>query len=169
MTDSGSHFTSEAFKVMGIHHLKSAPYHPASNGLAKRFIQSLKQSLKASVNDGCTLTQRLCSYLLAYRTTPHSTTGAPPCQLFMNRELRTRLSLLRPDRDSTVLDKQATQKSSHDRRAYDRELVVGDCVFARNLRAGPEWVLSTVVEVLGPVTYIIETDEGLRWKRHANH
>ena len=41
-------------------------------------------------------------------------------------------------------------------------------MFARNLRAGPEWVLSTVVEVLGPVTYIIETGEGLRWKRHAN-
>ena len=86
----------------------------------------------------------------------------------MNRELRTRLSLLRPNRDSTVLDKQATQKSSHDHRAHDREFVVGDRVFARNLRAGPEWVLSTVVEVLGPVTYIIETDEGLRWKRHAN-
>ena len=172
VTDNGSQFTSDAFKVFtqsnGIRHLKSAPYHPASNGLAERFIQSLKQSLKASVNDGRTLTQRLCSYLLAYRTTPHSTTGVPPCQLLMNRELRTRLSLLRPDRDSTVLDKQATQKSSHDRRAHDREFVVGDRVCARNLRTGPEWVLSTVVEVLGPVSYIIETDEGLRWKRHAN-
>jgi transposase InsO family protein len=32
----------------GIKHVKSASYDPASNGLAERFIQSLKQSFKAS-------------------------------------------------------------------------------------------------------------------------
>ena len=35
-------------------HVKSAPYHPASNGLAKRFMQSLKQSLKTYLADGHT-------------------------------------------------------------------------------------------------------------------
>ena len=30
------------------------------------------------------------------------------------------------------------------------------------------WIPATVVEVLGPVTYIVETDEGNRWKRHAD-
>lgn len=86
----------------------------------------------------------------------------------MNRELRTRLDLLRPGCEKSVLDRQAVQKSSHDRRANVREFVVGDRVFARNLRPGPEWVPSTILEVLGPVTYIVETDEGLRWKRHAD-
>ena len=86
----------------------------------------------------------------------------------MNRELRTRLDLLRPSCESSVLGKQATQKSSHDRRAHAREFVVGDCVFARNLRSGPDWIPSTIVKVLGPVTYIVETDDGLRWKGHAN-
>ena len=32
--------------------LRSAPYHPASNGLAECFIQSFKQSMKAMVKDG---------------------------------------------------------------------------------------------------------------------
>ena len=90
----------------------------------------------------------------------HATTGAPPCKLLMNRELRTRLDLLRPGCEKSVLDKQAVQKSSHDRRANVQEFVVGDRVFARNLRPGPEWVPSTILEVLGPVTYIVETDEG---------
>ena len=104
------------------------------------------------------------TYDIKFRPTgEHSNADGLFC-LPLNRELRTCLSLLQPNRDSTVLDKQATQKSSHDRRAHDREFVVGEAVFARNLRAGPEWFLSTVVEVLGPVTYIIETDEGLRWK-----
>ena len=39
---------------------------------------------------------------------------------------------------------------------------------ARNLHLGPNWVPSTVVEVLGPVTFIVETEAGFRWKRHAD-
>ena len=53
VTDNGPQFIAEEFEAFsrnnGIKHIKSAPYHPASNGLAKRFIQSMKQS-KASQN-----------------------------------------------------------------------------------------------------------------------
>ena len=38
-------------------------------------------------------------------------------------------------------------------------------VMVRNLRPGPD---GTVMEVLGPVTYIIEVEDGSRWKRHAD-
>ena len=38
----------------------------------------------------------------------------------------------------------------------------------RNLRPGPDWIPGVIVEVLGPVTYLIETEEGLRWKRHTD-
>lgn len=51
VTDNSPQFTSDEFAVStkrnGIKHVRSAPYHPASNGLAKWFIQLLKQSLKA--------------------------------------------------------------------------------------------------------------------------
>ena len=39
---------------------------------------------------------------------------------------------------------------------------------ARNLRPGADWVPCTIVEVLGPVTYLVDTDQGQRWKRHAD-
>ena len=172
VTDNGSQFTSDSFKVFtqrnGIRHVKSAPYHPASNGLAERFVQSFKQSLKASLNHGRSLTQRLSSYLLTYRTTAHATTGVPPCKLLMGRYLRTRFSLLQPDQERTVANKQALQKSAHDCRARSRDWIVGDRVMARNLHPGPDWVPSTILEVLGPVTYLVETEEGQRWKRHAD-
>ena len=87
VTDYGSQFTA-TFKVFtehnGIRHFRSPPYHLASNGLAERFIQSLKQSLKASLNDGHSLVQCVSSYLLSYRTTAHARTGVPPCQLLMS-------------------------------------------------------------------------------------
>ena len=81
----------------------------------------------------------------------------------MNRDLRTRFNLLRPD---FVTNKQAAQKSCHDRRARSRVWVVGDRVMVRNVRPGPDWIAGTVLEVLGPVTYIVETEDGSKWKRH---
>ena len=38
----------------------------------------------------------------------------------------------------------------------------------RNLREGPDWIPATVIEVLGPVTYLVETDHGQKWKRHTD-
>ena len=86
----------------------------------------------------------------------------------MSRELRTRFSLLQPDREKSEADKQALQKSAHDRRAHSRDWIVGDRVMAHNPRPGPDWVPSTIVEVLGPITYVVETEAGQRWKRHAD-
>ena len=172
VTDNGTQFTSEAFaiftKMNGIKHVRSAPYHPASNGLAERFVQSLKRSLQATVKDDRTLIQRLSSYLLTYRTTPHATTGVPPCKLLMQRELRTRLSLLQPNPENSVMEKQDRQKSSFDRRSRSRNFVEGDRVMVRDFRSGPNWVPAVIVEVLGPVTYIVETDHGQHWKRHVD-
>ena len=88
--------------------MKSAPYHPASNGLAERFIKSMKQNLKASAADGRS-SQKLSSFLLGYRTTAHATTGVPPCKRLLGRDLRMRLSLLRLDHEKSVMDKQAKQ------------------------------------------------------------
>ena len=132
VTDNGTQFTSEVCEVFvkrnGIEHVKSAPYHPTSNGLAERLVQSLKQSLKVSHSDGRTLIQQLSPYLLSYRTTAHSTTGVPPCKLLMQRDLRTRFSLLVPSTEKTVLDKQSQQKTSHDHRSRLRKFGVGDRV-----------------------------------------
>ena len=172
VTDNGPQFIAEEFdeftKCNGIKHVKSAPYHPASNGLAERFVQSLKQSLKASANDGRSLCQRLSSYLLTYRFTAHETTGVPPCKLLFQRDLRTRLSLLQPSFEKSVLDKQSQQKSAHDRRSRSRAWIAGDRVMVRNHCEGPDWIPASVMEVIGPVTYLVETDRGQRWKRHAD-
>ena len=167
VTDNGPQFTAGDFETF-VKRNGSAPYHPASNGLAERFIQSLKQSLRASQDSGRSMSQRVSSYLLMYRTTAHATTGVPPCKLFMQRELRTRFSLLQPECEKTVLDKQVRQKLAHDRRSQCREWVLGDRVMVRSFQPGPDWIPGRVQEVLGPVTYIVTTDEGHRWKRHAD-
>ncbi len=50
VTDNGTPFVSEEielfYKQNGIRHVRSAPYHPATNGLAERAVQSVKSFLK---------------------------------------------------------------------------------------------------------------------------
>ena len=118
VSDNGPQFVSTEFsnfmKQNGVRHIRCAPYHLASNSLAECFVQSVKQALRASAMDGQTLSQRLSSFLLTYRSTPHATTGVAPCTLFLQRQIRTRLDLLRPDQRSHVLARQAQQKDIHD-------------------------------------------------------
>ena len=172
VTDNGPQFTSAEFstflKSQGVKHIRSAPYHPASNGLAERFVQSLKHALKASKEDERSVDHRLQDYLLTYRSTPHATTGVTPASLFLNRTLRTKFDLLRPDTAARVVSKQAVQKEGHDMRARVRDFAVGQTVLARTLRPGPDWIPGRVVEKLGPVTYMVETINQRFWKRHAN-
>ena len=54
-SDRGSQFLSQEWKdllkFLGIRHIHTTAYHPQSNGLAERTIQTIKQSLRAMLND----------------------------------------------------------------------------------------------------------------------
>ena len=57
VSDRGSCFTSSEFAkfcaARGIVHITSSPYHPSSNGLAERAVQTLKQGLKRLTKAQC--------------------------------------------------------------------------------------------------------------------
>ncbi|XP_070397464.1 uncharacterized protein [Dermacentor albipictus] len=52
VSDNGPQLVSEEFKAfmrrLGARHVVSAPYHPSTNGLAERFVQTLKSALRKS-------------------------------------------------------------------------------------------------------------------------
>ena len=84
------------------------------------------------------------------------------------RDLCTRLDLLRPDRKSHVFHKQSLQKDLHDQKAQDRSWFIGQNVFVRNLQPGPDWIMGVIVERLGPMSYLVETETHQFWKHHAD-
>ena len=171
VSDNGPQFTSTEFadflKQNGIKHIKSAPYHPSTNGAAERFVRTLKHALKCVRTDQ-DQHQQLMSFLLRYRITPHATTNTAPCELFMGRSLRTRLDLLRPNLEDSVLHQQAQQKQTHDQHSKWREFAVGQQVLVRSYRPGPTWLHGTIVERTGPLSYVVQVQDGLRWKRHVD-
>ena len=99
VSDNGSNFVSSEFKSSlqknDIKHITSAPYHPSTNGLVERAVQTLKQGMKKQ-GDGSVET-KLARFLLSFRITPQSTTGESPAQLRWGRSLKSHLDLLRPD------------------------------------------------------------------------
>ena len=144
VSDNGSQFTSEEFqqflKRNGIRHITSAPYHPATNGLAERGFQSFKNAMK-SENEVKSLNIKLARFLLAYRNTPHSTTGEPPSQLFLGRILCTRLNLLKPDLSIQVNNRQIDQSVAKGG-SVTRHFSIGQRVIARNYTGKSKWVPS---------------------------
>ncbi len=173
VSDNGPQFASAEFQQFmqgnGIRHIRCAPYHPASNGLVERFVRTFKESMSAGKNDGLSLTHRLANFLLTYRSTPHATTQRSPCSLFIGRDIRTRLDLLRPNLQDQVLSKQAAQKDQHDHHARSRSMEVGQPVMAKNMLPGDNWIPGVILKQLGPVSFLVDVGEGRTWKRHLDH
>jgi transposase InsO family protein len=77
VSDNGSQFSSDHtdefatfMKRNGSKHYKSSPYHPATNGLAERFIQTFKNSMRAMKDENRDINQKIANFLLTYRNTP---------------------------------------------------------------------------------------------------
>jgi len=173
VSDNGPQFIAEEFseflRLNGVKHIRSAPYHPATNGAVERMVQTMKQSLKAGVSQGIPVEQSLMKFLLHYRITPHAVTGASPCSLFLGRNIRTRLDLLHPDIESRVQGKQLSQKAFVDQHRHMRHFTVGQSVLTRDFYNGARWIPGTIVAQTGPLSYRVRVQGGREWQRHIDH
>ena len=171
ISDNGPAFSSDEFKVFmkknGIRHRQTAPYHPSSNGLAERAVQSFKLALKK--NTSGTLQQRLSDFLLYQHITPHTTTGRPPAELLMGRKLRSKLDLLIPDVSIRVQLSQERQKKYHDRGTKSQEFETGDKVFVKNhLSKSPRWLPGQITQRTGPLSYVVQLHSGRTVRIHVD-
>ena len=171
VTDNGPQFTSAEFqrflKTNGIKHITTAPFHPATNGQAERFVQSFKHAMKCEKQSTSQLQTNMAKFLLAYRNTAHSTTGEPPSVLFLGRPLRTRLDLVKPDLPRKMLNRQIDQARAKER-SPTRQLSIGQTVLARNYTGKDKWLPGTVQAKTGPLSYKIKVGPNRIWRRHID-
>ncbi|KAK3098183.1 hypothetical protein FSP39_016945 [Pinctada imbricata] len=170
VSDNGPQFTSAEFgqfmKNNAIRHYKSAPYHPATNGLAERFVQTFERSIKSMKHDSMSLNKKIANFLLQYRNTPHTTTNESPAKLFVGRQLRSRLDLIRPNIQGKV--DRANMNSAFGKKGKPvPSFKPGDHVIVRDYR-GNKWINGTIESLLGPLNCTVKTDFGSLWKRHVD-
>ena len=134
--DNGPQFIAQDFmnflKYNHIKHFSSAPYHPASNGEAERAVRtSIKTCMKAPKLDSSAWKKKISSFLLSLRFTLHTATGCAPAELLiMNRKIRTRLDVLRPD----LIRKKVIKPNKLQPSTPKRQLTVGDPVLIQDYR-----------------------------------
>ena len=143
----------DTMKWNGIHHIRSAPYHLATNGLAERTVQTFKDAMrKVTPGDIDTI---LARFLFHYRTTPHCTTGLSPAELLLGRQLRTHSD----HSHATMFRMHSTAKShlmmSMLKSKHSTYVHVGDPVFVKNFsNQGTEWLPGKIIKIQGPLSVL---------------
>ena len=171
VSDNAPQFTSDEFESFlrrnGIKHITSAPYHPATNGIAERFVQTFKNGLKAAKGEKGSDHTKLMNFLMAYRNAPHSTTGVAPAVLFRGHTIRSRLDLMKPQLRDSVNNKQADQAASK-KSGRQRDFQVGQSVSVRDYRGSRKWIPGVIMAKTGPLSYQVKIGPGSIWRRHVD-
>lgn len=143
-TDNGSNLVShemeEFLDELGIKHKRTIPLWPRANGEVERQNKSLLKAMRAAQAEGKPWQKELQKYLLAYRSTPHTTTGVSPAELLYGRKIRTKMpefeSYEEEERSATIdqqaRDQDAEQKKrvaeTANKRAAESDVAEGDKV-----------------------------------------
>ena len=167
-SDNAAQFVSEEFKEFlsknAIEHRKCPPLWPQVNGEVERQNRTLLKVLKIAQVEGKRWKDELNKFLLAYRTTPHCTTGMTPASLMFGRELKTKLPELRPNKsvlDENIRDLDWNHKLSSKfyadkhRNATFNPVVPGDKVLLKNTKSSGK-----LAPNFEPQPYTVQTKEG---------
>ena len=114
--------------------------------------------------------EQLSKFLSTYHLTPHSTTGIVPVELLIGHYPCSLLDNLCPDLSLKVGNRQAKQKLSLDNSKPTHTFTVGQVVFAENFTGkSPKWLPGSVAEVTGPLSYVIQLQDGMTRNRHVDN
>ncbi|CAF3948225.1 unnamed protein product [Rotaria sp. Silwood2] len=174
VSDNGTQFTSEEFAEFcarhGIRHIRTTPGHPQSNGQAERYVDTIKSALKKSIHNGGKVSENLQKFLFHYRSTPHSTTNVTPAELFLKRQLRTVLDLIRPNASEAYEKNRRRYQINFDRKTKKRFFKQGENVLVRDFRGsqnGTKWTSGTLIYQSGSRIWNVKVGTQI-WRRHEN-
>lgn len=161
----------------GFEIVTSSPHYPRSNGLAERYVQTIKGFLKKAEEAN----QDVYASLLAYRETPVTGCQYSPAEMLFNRCIRGRLPLtethltpvVRNDVREQLIARQATAKQHHDRHALRQplpELTAGQPVLTR-IGTDKVWTPGRIAsEHDSPRSYVVtQSESGQEVRRNRIH
>lgn len=176
VSDNGTQFVSAQFSKFvterGIAHMRTAPYHPQSNGQAERFVGTLKRALAKLKNEG-TSKENLETFLQTYRSTPRMDSMSP-AELFLNRKIKTTLDLLKPQKGSSPKERNVKQEEMFNKKhgARAKHFDANEEIYAQIFRNNKYlWVPGVIIERVGTVNYnvlVFDKNKKKLLRSHAN-
>nr|AIK27535.1 polyprotein [Chilo suppressalis] len=184
--DNGPAFRDERFKEFlasnGIRLRHTTPLWPQANGEVERQNKSVLRRLRIAQAMNLNWKRELQTYLLAYRTTPHSTTGISPGDVFKRRKIKTEIPEIRTEFrlcDEQIRDNDRYKKDLYkqyaDKRRHAKELNLqpGDKVLVRqkkeNKLTTPFSPSEHTVLWKAGNSVVVQSPEGKIVRRNSSH
>ncbi|XP_037502493.1 uncharacterized protein K02A2.6-like [Rhipicephalus sanguineus] len=158
VSDNGTQFTSHEFAMFAdrnnITHLRTAPFHPQSNGAAERAVRTIKDGLRKM--KGGKLEHNLMRLLLNYRRTPQKA-GLSPSEMLLGYQIRSRLDTCFP-----------ATTAPNSKKESDDLLPPTNCdVHVRNYGSNGRWMPGRVTATSGGRMVTVETPQAIV-RRHID-
>ena len=87
-------------------------------------------------------------------------------ELLMGQRFHTHLDLLHPDISCRVIEKQDKMAAVT---RHCQNFAVGDRLYARNFRGSNKWIPVTVIYIIGPISYQVQTYSGTIQRHHVQY
>ena len=170
VSDNGSPFTSLEFRqycsMNGIKHIRSSPFHPATNGLAERAVQTIKRGWRRWEE----ISKQGCSNYWDAIASLHIRQQANRqhrCWCQRHRDSGLICFFLGENR---VLQQQEKAQESRNPAVPEHMFYVGDTVWAMIFAAAaPKWLPGVLQHCLGPVSPTVGLTDRRLWRRHTDH
>jgi len=182
-TDNGRQFISTEFEEFlqenGITHQTSTPLWPQANGEVERQNRTLMKAIRIAQVEHKDWKSEINRFLMAYRSTPQSTTGRTPFYLMFGREMRSKLpELCREQQEEEVQEHDWRKKiegkwyTDKRRNAVDSKLQAGDEVLIRcdktnKLSPNFDPLPGKVVGIGNNGEITVEDGNGVQFKRNS--
>jgi hypothetical protein len=178
ISDNATQYSSAEFQEFAKYwefiHTTSSPLYPKSNGLAERFVQTIKKLLiKARENN---TDWQLA--LLNFRNTPVTGEEYSPAQLLMGRKLNTRLPVSEEELKPTLIDNNKLIKMREKRTHYNKQYYDHGTKPLSPLQPGENvrmrdkgiWIKAKVIGLArGNRSYWVQTENSRRYRRNRSH
>lgn len=147
----------------GFRHVTWAPYHPTSNGLTERAIQTFKEHMLRTTEG--TINTHLSRFLFHNCNTPH---------IYNNRNITSRVNVWKKTKNPIApwiwyyptlltefnVNKRIRNLYTHDKTTKETSFKVGNAAYIPNSK---KWLPGKIVKALGPLSFEIETKIITKW------
>ena len=148
-----------------INDITSSPHYPQSNGLAEKYIQTVKNLFHKAKEEG----QDLHKCLMTYRNTPLSNHSQSPMQILSNRATRSTLPLSNAVKQQMGLHSEDLRVNSKKQHLPTHHLHLNQTVMYQDAMS-KKWYLARITKLCDePRSYIISTKNGTQYRKTQKH
>jgi hypothetical protein len=113
------------------------------------------------------LETEIARFMLSYNSTKNCATGVTPAELHIGRKLFTYFVRLVPRAKYKYNNSMLAAKKAY-KEGRVKYFEIGDNVICKNDASGAKWIRGTIIQILFPVTYVVQMVGGEIWKGHIN-